>query len=104
MSEEEIKAIEQLKKYTEEDVIYKENKPQSDFDEFCINHCKDIETILNLIEKQQKEIESMAEFIWKYDCCEHFKKEDENFKCEGWYINRECRENCIKPHFRKEII
>ena len=65
---------------------------------------KAIKQAIELIEKQQKEIESMAEFIWKYDCCEHFKKEDENFKCEGWYINRECRENCIKPHFRKEII
>lgn len=44
-------AINNLKQYIEQDLIYKENKPQSDFDEFCINHCKDIETILNYIEE-----------------------------------------------------
>lgn len=42
-------AINNLKQYIEEDLIYKENKPQSDFDKFCINHCEDIETVLNCI-------------------------------------------------------
>lgn len=44
-------SINNLKNYIEQDAIYKENKPQSDFDKFCINHCKDIETVLNYIEE-----------------------------------------------------
>lgn len=97
MSEEEIKAIETIKEDIE---VYKQKGAWKENSILV----KSLRIILNLITKQQKEIDSMSEFIWKYDCCEHFKKEDENFKCEGWYINRECRENCIKPHFRKEII
>lgn len=47
-------AINNLKQYIEEDLIYKENKPQSDFDEFCINHCKDIETVLNYVKELEE--------------------------------------------------
>lgn len=54
MSKEE--AISNLKRYIEEDVIYKENKSESDFDEFCIGHCKDIETVLNYIEELEEKI------------------------------------------------
>ena len=91
MTEEEKKTIEEVKYFISDGIDEARPFP---IDDWC-------QTLLNLIEKQQKEIESMAEFIWKYDCCEHFKKEDENFKCEGWYINRECRENCIQPFFKK---
>lgn len=42
---------ERLKQYLEEDVIYSEYKSgkcdMSDFDKFCIEHCKDIECLLN---------------------------------------------------------
>ena len=47
-------AINGLNQYIEEDEIYKENKPQSDFDEFCIKHCKDIDTVLAYIEKLEE--------------------------------------------------
>ena len=47
---------ERLKQYLEEDVIYTEYKSgkcdMSDFDNFCIEHCKDIECLLNENEKQ----------------------------------------------------
>lgn len=95
VSKEELKAIERLSKLTSGDI----SKTVKIEDASIILY--DTLIVLNLITKQQKEIDNMAEFIWKYDCCEHFKKEDENFKCEGWYINRECRENCIKPFFKK---
>ncbi len=55
MTEEE--AIENLRKYIDEDVIYKNKKAESDFDEYCINHCRDIETILNLIQLKQRQID-----------------------------------------------
>lgn len=54
-------AINNLKNYIEQDLIYKEDKPQSDFDEFCINHCEDIETVLNYI----KELEYNNEILKK---------------------------------------
>lgn len=94
MSEDEIKEkIELLKEFLEYGLEYKD----------YIQVVNAFEDLKKLIEKQDKMIDLMAEFIWKYDCCEHLKKEDDNFKCEGWYINRECRENCIKPYFRKKV-
>lgn len=53
MSKEE--SINNLKTYIEEDVIYQENNPKSDFDEFCIGHCRDIETVLNYIKELERE-------------------------------------------------
>ena len=43
------KSVENLKRYIKEDLIYQENKPESDFDQFCIDHCKDINNVLNYI-------------------------------------------------------
>ena len=47
---------ENLKTYIKEDIIYQEylknkNKNFSDFDKFCIQHCKDIEELLEENEK-----------------------------------------------------
>ena len=48
---------ERLKEYIENDVIYSEYKSgkcdMSDFDKFCIEHCKDIESLLNENEELQ---------------------------------------------------
>ena len=60
------KSIENLKKYVEEDDIYTrykngEYKEISDFELFCINHCKDIEIILGNLEMKKtanKELEN----------------------------------------------
>ena len=50
-----------LKQYLEEDVIYSEYKSgkcdMSDFDKFCIEHCKDIECLLNEIQELKEQIE-----------------------------------------------
>lgn len=55
MNEGERKSIKNLKKYIEEDGVYKKTlKYYSDFDKFCYNHCKDIDTVLILVEKLQK--------------------------------------------------
>ena len=52
---------ERLKQYLEEDTIYSEYKSgkcdMSDFDEFCIKHCKDIECLLNEVQKQKEVID-----------------------------------------------
>lgn len=63
MSKEE--AISNLKRYIEEDLIYKENKPKSDFDEFCINHCRDIEIVLNYITKLENKLKEKDNIISK---------------------------------------
>lgn len=60
-----------LKEYVEQDEIYKKYKngttDLSDFDKFCIEHCKDIETALNIIEKVRDFCNKELEFS-KTDC------------------------------------
>lgn len=52
---------ERLKQYLEEDTIYSEYKSgrcdMSDFDNFCIEHCKDIDSLLNENEKLKEIID-----------------------------------------------
>ena len=55
MSEEE--AIERLKERVKLDRKIRNNKIESDYEQFCENECQAIEAILNLAYKQQKEIE-----------------------------------------------
>lgn len=45
-------AIKNLKEYIEIDRRFRDTKDNSDFDEFCENHCKDIEIILKEIERE----------------------------------------------------
>ena len=60
---------ERLKQYLEEDTIYSEYKSgkcdMSDFDKFCIEHCKDIECLLNENEEQKEVIDKTIEYIEK---------------------------------------
>ena len=62
---------ERLKQYLEEDVIYSEYKSgkcdMSDFDKFCIEHCKDIECLLNEVEEQKEVIDKLAKTIYEID-------------------------------------
>lgn len=51
-----------LKAYLKEDIIYQEylknkNKNFSDFDKFCIQHCKDIEELLEENQKLKAELQ-----------------------------------------------
>lgn len=53
------KNIKNLKKYVEEDKIYEDYKNNklnefSDFDMFCINHCKDMEKLLSDYTRQKQ--------------------------------------------------
>lgn len=58
---------ERLREYIENDEIYTEYKSgkchMSDFDKFCIEHCKDIECLLNENEEQKEVINKAIEFI-----------------------------------------
>lgn len=62
---------ERLKQYLEEDVIYSEYKSgkcdMSDFDKYCIEHCKDIECLLNENEKQKEVIDKLTKTIYEID-------------------------------------
>ena len=62
---------ERLKQYLEEDVIYSEYKSgkcdMSDFDKFCIEHCKDIECLLNEVEEQKEAIDKLTKTIYEID-------------------------------------
>ena len=51
---------ENLKKYIEEDVIFREPiKNMSDFDKYCYNHCKDIEAVLTELDKDTDRIDEL---------------------------------------------
>lgn len=69
---------ERLKQYLEEDVIYSEYKSgkydMSDFDKFCIEHCKDIECLLNEVEEQKEVIDKAVELLGNY---KHYSTPDE---------------------------
>lgn len=58
---------ERLKQYLEEDTIYSEYKSgkcdMSDFDNFCIEHCKDIECLLNEVQELKEVIDKAIEFL-----------------------------------------
>ena len=58
---------ERLKQYLEEDAIYSEYKSgrcdMSDFDKFCIEHCKDIECLLNEVQEYKDVIDKAIEFL-----------------------------------------
>lgn len=60
---------ERLREYIENDEIYTEYKSgkcdMSDFDKFCIEHCKDIECLLNENEEQKEVIDKTIEYIEK---------------------------------------
>lgn len=69
---------ERLKQYLEEDAIYNEYKSgkcdMSDFDKFCIEHCKDIECLLNENEEQKEVIDKAVELLGNY---KHYSTPDE---------------------------
>ena len=59
---------ENLKTYIKEDIIYQEylknkNKNFSDFDKFCIQHCKDIEELQQENQKYKEVIDKLKEWI-----------------------------------------
>lgn len=61
---------ERLKQYLEEDTIYSEYKSGKcdmiDFDKFCIEHCKDIECLLNENEEQKEVIDKAISQLGMY--------------------------------------
>ena len=69
---------ERLKEYIENDDIYTEYKngkmDMSDFDKFCIEHCKDIECLLNENEEQKEVIDKAVELLGNY---KHYSTPDE---------------------------
>lgn len=80
MNEEEKKAVKNLREYIEKDFAYrKPNEKYSDFDKFCYNHCKDIDILLRLIEKLQKENKILGD---NYIPIQKVKKEIEKLKQE----------------------
>lgn len=60
-------AKERLREYVENDDIYSEYKngkcDMSDFDKFCIEHCKDIECLLNEVQEYKDVIDKAIEII-----------------------------------------
>ena len=60
---------ERLKQYIEEDVIYSNYQSDkfdmSDFDKFCIEHCKDIESLLNENQELKKQLDCALEILAK---------------------------------------
>lgn len=62
-------AKERLREYVEKDDIYTEYKngkcDMSDFDKYCIEHCKDIECLLNEVQKYKYVIDKISKIIYE---------------------------------------
>lgn len=60
-------AKERLREYVENDDIYTEYKSgkcdMSDFDKFCIEHCKDIECLLNEVQELKEVINKAIKIL-----------------------------------------
>ena len=71
-------AKERLREYVENDDIsteYKSGKcDMSDFDKFCIEHCKDIECLLNEVQELKEVINKAVELLGNY---KHYSTPDE---------------------------
>lgn len=106
MSEEE--AIERLKERVKLDRKIRNNKIESDYEQFCENECQAIETILNLADKKQKEIEEKNVAINKMskDISRQLKEIEklnfENHMLKKW--NEQIDRNCISKDKIREII
>jgi hypothetical protein len=106
MSEEE--AIERLKERVKLDRKIRNNKIESDYEQFCENECQAIETILNLADKQQKEIEEKNVAINKMskDISRQLKEIEklnfENHMIKKW--NEQLDKNYISKDKIREII
>lgn len=59
-----------------------------------------IENLLKAYREDEAVIEEMAHYIWKYDCCEY--EIGKNGKCEGYYLDTDCKEKCIIEYFRNK--
>lgn len=71
-------AKERLREYVENDDIYTEYKSgkcdMSDFDKYCIEHCKDIECLLNEVQEYKEVIDKAIELLGNY---KHYSIPDE---------------------------
>lgn len=101
---------ERLKEYSNKDEIYQDYKQNklmnwSDFDKFCIQHCKDIEELLeeNLeleqaLDENKKIINTILNFsFFKEECPLNFSFEDNSKedKTQNIFYNDEyCENNC----------
>lgn len=106
MNEEE--AIERLKERVKLDRKIRDNKTESDYEQFCENECQAIETILNLADKKQKEIEEKNIAINKMSKdisrqLEEIEKLNfENHMLKKW--NKQLDQECIsKDKIREKI-
>lgn len=56
--------IDNLKKYIREDAIYNDLKNiQSDFDQFCFNHCNDIKLVLDKLQELETDKNKLITYI-----------------------------------------
>ena len=111
---EEDKAIEKLKKYIENDDFYniykeiKEDKRQGKIGGTYIDFCNAIETVLSMLKEKDKEIEKkdkiidlMADYIATLDIEEDICANVENDNCDKMNFG-EC-EDCIKQYFERKV-
>ena len=93
------KSIENLKEYIETDYAYKEpEKNVSDFDKFCYSHCKDIDAVINELDKVEADLYEANNII--NDLLDLVKQKDkiiddmaENY---SWNVSTDVLDICAK--------
>jgi len=112
MTKEQEKAINNLKQYIKDDkTCNSERKDLKDFDKFYINHCIDIETVLELIKSQQKQIDKQSEIIDDMaECLAYYTSTPlrekyycfKSMQCEIVGGSKRCPD-CIKEYFERKV-
>lgn len=96
-------AKEKLKEYIEKDEIYQDYKQDklmnaSDFEKFCIQHCRDIEEILEENQELKDLIDTILNFsFFKEECPLNFGFENntnEDKSQSMFYEDEWCENNC----------
>lgn len=93
MTEEEMKAVNNLWSSVT-DVMFNVLYSQEDLQ-------KDLKIALNLIQKQQKEIEKKDKIIDRM--AEYIDFDKMNFNCSSLCVKENCQEECTKQYFENEV-
>ena len=94
---------ENLKTYIKEDIIYQEylknkNKNFSDFDKFCIQHCKDIEELLEENEKLKDKLSKIETLIINHNC----DTGDIYYKYNSRFLKSKLKQRILEIVYEKE--
>lgn len=87
--------IKWLKEYVEQDRAMRKNSTESDFDKFCEEHCKAIETVLKAYKEQERENQMLKN---TKNNCPHLNTSGVSCNIKEHYIEKDKIREKIKEY------